>query len=39
MYDSLLRLWKAGKLSEALLDIAVTNGWITAEQKSEIMAL
>jgi len=33
MFDSLKRLYLAGKIDAAKLDIAVSKGWITAEQK------
>jgi phenylpyruvate tautomerase PptA (4-oxalocrotonate tautomerase family) len=38
MYETLLRLYKTGKLTEAGLTNAVTKGWITEEQKAEIIA-
>lgn len=38
MYNTLKRLYQAGKLDEAGLESAVTKGWITEEQKKEIMA-
>ena len=33
MFESLKRLYLAGKIDAAKLDIAVSKGWITAEQK------
>lgn len=38
MYETLLRLWKANKLSEAALTNAVTKAWITEEEKNTILA-
>jgi hypothetical protein len=38
MYETLLRLWKEGKLTEESLNTAVLKGWITEEQKQEILA-
>jgi len=38
MYETLKRLWTEGKLTEAKLDAAISKGWITAEQKIEIMS-
>lgn len=38
MYNTLKRLYQAGKLDEAGLENAVTKGWITEEQKREIMS-
>jgi hypothetical protein len=38
MYNTLLRMWKNGRLTEAQLDKAVALGWITEEQKATIMA-
>lgn len=35
-YDSVRRLYLAGKLSEAGIQSAVTRGWITPEQAAEI---
>lgn len=37
MYETLLRLYKAGKISAMGLSNAVIKGWITAAQKDEIM--
>jgi len=37
MYETLLRLWQEGKMTEQGLDNAVAKGWITEEQKREIM--
>jgi hypothetical protein len=39
MYETLCKLWQEGKLTEAMLDKAVTLGWITPQQKAEIMLL
>ncbi len=33
MFDSLKRLYSVGKIDAAKLDVAVSKGWITAEQK------
>lgn len=33
MFETLLRLYKTGKLSEKGLDNAVAKGWITEEEK------
>ena len=38
MYETLLRLWKDGKLTESMMDNAVVKGWITEEQKVEVMS-
>jgi hypothetical protein len=38
MYETLARLWREGKLTEAGLDNAIFKGWITAAQKTEIMS-
>jgi hypothetical protein len=38
MYETLLRLWKEGRLTETQLSNAVLKGWITEEQKQEILA-
>ena len=38
MFETLKRLWREGKLTEAKLDVAVSKAWITIEQKAEIMA-
>ena len=37
MFDGLKRLYLAGKIDAAKLDIAVSKGWITAEQKQLII--
>ena len=37
MFETLLRLYKEGKLTEEKLDNAVIKGWITEEQKQEIL--
>ena len=39
MFETLKRLWVEGKLTEIKLDSAVSKGWITSEQKIEIMTL
>ena len=36
MYNTLLRMWKKGKITEAKLDRAVELGWITEEQAETI---
>lgn len=36
MFDTLMRLYKEGKLSDAGLENAVTKGWITQEQAETI---
>ena len=38
MYNTLLRMWKKGKITEAKLDRAVELGWITEEQAETIKA-
>ena len=38
MYERLKYLYQAGRLTEAQLDIAISKGWITTEQKAEIIA-
>lgn len=37
MFERLKRLYNEGKIDEAGLQAAVEKGWITAEQKQEIM--
>ena len=37
MFDCLKRLYEAGKIDAAKLDIAVSKGWITVEQKQLII--
>lgn len=37
MFDTVKRLYEAGRLDETGLDKAVLLGWITAEQKHELM--
>jgi len=37
MYDKLLSMYKRGMLSEVQLENAVVKGWITEEQKIEIL--
>lgn len=39
MFERLKRLYKSGALNEAGLEKAVRLGWITEEQKQEIMQL
>lgn len=38
MFETLKRLYGEGRLFEVDLNKAVTKGWITAEEKIEIMA-
>lgn len=38
MYERLKYLYQSGRLNEAQLEIAVSKGWITTEQKAEIIA-
>lgn len=37
MFERLKRLYNEGKIDEAGLDAAVVKGWITEDQKIEIM--
>ncbi len=37
MFETLKRLHREGKLTEQGLDNAVLKGWITAQQKNEII--
>ena len=37
MFETLKRLYGVGKIGEVGLSIAVSKGWITVEQKEEIM--
>lgn len=37
MYSRLKRLYHAGRLTDEALAIAVTRGWITDEEKQEII--
>lgn len=37
MYYTLLRLYNEGRLTDAQLNNAVKKGWITEEQKEEII--
>lgn len=37
MYETLLRLYIQGKLTEVGLNNAVTKGWITEEEKEKII--
>lgn len=39
MFETLSRLWQEGKLTEVKLDVAVAKGFITQEQKAEIITL
>ena len=36
-YESLLRLYNAGKITATQLDTAIAKGWITIEEKNEII--
>lgn len=36
MYNTLMRMWKQGKLTEAQIDRAVELGWITEQQAETI---
>lgn len=36
MYNTLMRMWKQGKLTEAQVDRAVELGWITEQQAETI---
>ncbi len=38
MFERLKALYLEGKLTDAQLELAVTKGWITEEQKLEIIA-
>ena len=38
MYNTLLRMWKKGQLTDAKIDRAVELGWITEEQAETIKA-
>lgn len=38
MFSTLKRLYESGQLNEQGLDNAVAKGWITEEQKQEIIA-
>lgn len=38
MFETLKRLWREDKLTESMLENALSKGWITAEQKAETMA-
>ena len=37
LYNRLKWLYTAGRITETHLDAAVTKGWITVEEKNEIM--
>lgn len=37
MYYKLLQMYKDGLLTEAMLNKAITKGWITEEEKIQIM--
>lgn len=39
MFETLKRLWNEGKLTEEKLNNAVIKGWITEEQKQEIIII
>lgn len=36
MFERLMALWTAGRLTLPMLDAAVDKGWITAEQRDTI---
>jgi len=36
-YNSLQRLYDAGKITTAQLDLAITKGWITTKEKQSII--
>lgn len=36
MFENLKRLWKEGRLTEQLLQNAITKKWVTEEQAQEI---
>lgn len=38
LYDFLLLCWTEGKLTEAHIQYAVEQGWITSEEASSILA-
>jgi hypothetical protein len=38
MFERLLALYRAHRLTEAQLDAAVARGWITREQAAEVIA-
>ena len=38
MYESIKRLYEAGRLSEAGVKAAAAKGWITPQQAAEIMS-
>lgn len=38
MYETLLRLWEEGKMTQEGLENAASKGWITEEQKQGIMS-
>ena len=37
MYNTLLRMWKKGKLTEAQINKAVEKGWITEAQRLQFL--
>ena len=39
MYNTLLRMWKKGQITEAKIDRAVELGWITEEQAKTIKSI
>lgn len=38
MYNTLLRMWRKGKLTESQINKAVEKGWITEAQRDMILA-
>ena len=38
MFQRLKTLYGAGRINEAMLDVAVSKGWITLEEKDTIIA-
>ncbi len=38
MFERLNYLYKAGKLTDLQLDVAVSKGWISEDQKQQIVA-
>ena len=38
MYNTLLRMWRKGKLTEAQINKAVEKGWITESQRDMILS-
>lgn len=37
MFEKIKSLYASGRITEVNLDVAITKGWITEEQKNEIM--